>query len=143
MQVYNNKLYRGIENRPFPILFYPIFVLFSVSPGFRQRYLLTFEDRNFKFGIEVGNDKLYCGITNGPSRICSFLCLFLFSFSPDFSSKISPQPFKIETSNLVYRFAMTSCNVGLKIDILLFVHPCIFLFLYIFVKDTSHMLWMC
>ena len=33
-----------------------------------------------------------------------------------FSSKISPQPFKIETSysNLVYRFTMTSCIVRLK-----------------------------
>ena len=33
----------------------------------------------------------------------------VFSFSPEFSSKISPQPFKIETSNLVYRFATTKC----------------------------------
>ena len=55
-----------------------------------------------------------------------------FSLSADFSSKISPQLFKIETSNLVYMFATTSCNVGLKRDILLFVLPCIFLFLYIF-----------
>ena len=31
----------------------------------------------------------------------------LFFFSPDFSSKTSPQPFKIETSNLVKRFATT------------------------------------
>ena len=49
-----------------------------------------------------------------------------------FSSKISPQPFKIETSNLVCRFTTTSYNVGLKMDILLFVLPCIFLSLYIF-----------
>ena len=56
----------------------------------------------------------------------------LFSFSPDFSSKISLQPFKIETSNLVYRSTTTSCDVGLKMDILLFVLPCIFLSLYIF-----------
>ena len=67
--------------------------------------------------------------------------IFFFSFSPDFSSKISLRPFKIETSNLVYRLTTTSCDVGLKMDILLFVLPCIFLFLYIFVKDTSHMLW--
>ena len=50
--------------------------------------------------------------------------------SPDFSSKISPQPFKIETSNLVYRCTMTSYYVGLKMDILLFFLPCIFLSLH-------------
>ena len=54
------------------------------------------------------------------------------SFSPDFLSKISPQPFKIETSNLVYWFTTTGNNMGLKMDILLFVVPCIFLSLYIF-----------
>ena len=53
-------------------------------------------------------------------------------FLSRFSSKISPQPFKIETSNLVYRFTTTGNNVGLKMDILLFVVPCIFLSLYIF-----------
>ena len=56
-----------------------------------------------------------------------FLVFVPFSFSPDFSSKISPQLFKIETSNLVYRFTTTSYNVGLKMEILLFVLPCIFL----------------
>ena len=61
-----------------------------------------------------------------------FLVLVPFSFSPDFSSKISPQPFKIETSNLVYRFTTTSYNVGLQMGILLFVLPCIFLSFYIF-----------
>ena len=56
----------------------------------------------------------------------------LFSFSPDFSSKISLEPFKIESSNLVYRFTTTSCDVGLKMVSLLFVLPCIFLSFYIF-----------
>ena len=51
-----------------------------------------------------------------------YFCSF-FSFSPDFSSKISPQPFKIQTSNLVYRFTTTSCIVGLKIGLFLFVLP--------------------
>ena len=65
--------------------------------------------------------------------ILLFVLVFVpFSFSPNFLSKISPQPFKIETSNLVYRFTTTSYNVGLKMDILLFVLPCIFLSLYIF-----------
>ena len=49
-----------------------------------------------------------------------------FSLSPDFSSKISPQPFKIKTSNLVYRFTTTSCIVELKIGLLLFVLPQIY-----------------
>ena len=61
-----------------------------------------------------------------------FLVFVPFSFSPDFLSKISPQPFKIETSNLVYWFTTTGNNVGLKMDILLFVVSCIFLSLYIF-----------
>ena len=74
----------------FSYLFFPIFFLFSFSPDF------------IIFGIQVHNDKLYRGIENGFSPICSPLCFF--SFSPDFSLKISPQPFKIETSNLVYRF---------------------------------------
>ena len=47
----------------------------------------------------------------------------LFSFSPDFSSKISPQPFKIETSYLVYRVTSTNCIVGLKMGLHLFVVP--------------------
>ena len=74
-----------------------------------------------------------------------FCCLFfpkfiLFSFSPDFSSKISPQLCKIETSNLVYRFTTTSCNIGLKMGLLLFVLPYVYSFFFLsrfFVKDIS------
>ena len=54
------------------------------------------------------------------SPICSS---FPYSFIPDFLSKISPQPLKIETSNLVYRFTTTSCIVELKMSLLLFVLP--------------------
>ena len=60
-----------------------------------------------------------------------FLLLFVpFSFFPDFSSKISPQPFKIEISNLVYRFTTTNRIVGLKMGLLLFVlsYVCFFSF---------------
>ena len=65
--------------------------------------------------------------------ILLFVLVFVpVSFSPDFLSKISPQPFKIETSNLVYWFKTTGNNMGLKMDIFLFVVPCIFLSLYIF-----------
>ena len=56
-----------------------------------------------------------------------FLVFVPFSFSPDFLSKISPQAFKIETSNFIYRFTTTGNNMGLKMDILLFVVPCNFL----------------
>ena len=62
------------------------------------------------------------------------------SFRNTFSSKISLQQFKIETSNLVYRFAMTCCIVGLKMGLLLFVLPCICSFFFLsryFVKDIS------
>ena len=62
----------------------------------------------------------------------------VFSFSPDFLSKISPQLSMIEISNLVYRFTMTSCIVGLKMGLLLFVLPYIFSFFPdFFVKDIS------
>ena len=57
-----------------------------------------------------------------------FLLFIPFSFLPDFLSKISPQPFKIETSNLVYRFTMTNCIMGLKMGLLLFVLPDLFIF---------------
>ena len=62
-----------------------------------------------------------------------------FSFFPDFLSKISPQPFKIETSNLVYRFITTNCIVESKMGLLLFVLPYIYSFSVsrIFVKDIS------
>ena len=73
-----------------------MFILFSFSLSLVKDISTTVYDRNFKFGIEVCNDKLYCEIANRHSPICSSLP---FSFIPDFSSKISPQPFKIETSN--------------------------------------------
>ena len=43
---------------------------------------------------------------------------------------ISPQPFKIEISYLVYRFTMTSCIVGSQRGILLFVLPCVCSFFF-------------
>ena len=57
-----------------------------------------------------------------------FPIFVLFSFSPDFSSKISLQPFKIETSNFVYRFTTTSCIVELKMGFLLLFFPIFVLF---------------
>ena len=123
----------------------PLFVLpcvcpfFFLSKCFVKDISTTVKDRNFIFGLQVHNDKLYRGIENGPSHVCSSLCFF-FSFSPDFSTKISPQPFKIETSYLVYRSTRTSCIVELQMGILLFVLPCICPFFFLsrfFVKDIS------
>ena len=93
---------------------------FFLSRFFVKDISTTVKDRNFKFGIQIHNDMLYRGIANGHSPICSSLP---FSFSPDFSSKIFPQPFKIETANLVCRFTTTSCIVELKMGLLLFVLP--------------------
>ena len=73
--------------------------------------------------------------------ILVYICpWFRPSFRNTFSSKISPQPFKIETSYLVYRFTTTSCILGLQMGILLFVLPCVCFFFFLsrfFVKDIS------
>ena len=133
MQVDNDVLYSGIANQPSSAYSFLYLSIFSFSLLFSSKISpQLYRVETSYFGIHVHDDKLYCGIENGPSPICSSLYLFFFSFSPDFSSKISLQPFKIETSNLVYRFTTTSCDVGLKMDILLFVLPCMFLYLYIF-----------
>ena len=55
-----------------------------------------------------------------------FPCVYCFFFLSIFKSKISPQPFKIESSNLVYRFKTTSCIVELKMGLHLCVLPCMF-----------------
>ena len=68
------------------------------------------------------------------------LSYVFFSFYLDLSSKISPQLFKIETSNFVYRFTTTCCIVGLKMGLLLFVLTCVYSFFFLsrfFVKDIS------
>ena len=113
---------------------------FFLSKFFVKDIFTTVKDRNFIFGIQALNHKLYRGIESGPSPVCCSLCLFFFSFSPDFSSKISPQQFKIKTSDLVYRFTMTSCIMELKMGILLFVLLQIYSFFFLsrfFVKDIS------
>ena len=55
--------------------------------------------------------------------ICPWFRPSFRNFITLFLSKISPQPFKIETSYLVYRSTTTSCIVGLQMGILLFVLP--------------------
>ena len=136
LQAHNDKLYRGIANGP-SLICSSLYLFFFLSLQiFLQRYLHNHLNRNCKFSIEVPNDKLYRGIANEHSPICSSLP---FSFSPDFSSKIFPQPFKIETANLVCRFT-TSCIVELKMGLLLFVLPYICSFFFLsrcLVKDIS------
>ena len=67
-----------------------------------------------------------------------FLVFVVFSFSPEFSSKISPEPFKIEALNFIYRFT-TSCIVELKMSLLLLVLSYIssFFFLSIVLSKIS------
>ena len=117
----------------FSYLFFLYSVFFSFSPDFSSKISLQ------PFKIETSNlvyrfTTTYCIVELKMGLlifVLPYICSF-FSFSPDFSSKISLQPFKIETSNVVYRFTTTSCDMKLKMDILLFVLLCIFLSLYIF-----------
>ena len=142
MHVDNDVLYRGIANQP--------------SPAYSSQYLSDFlsfhtlndeifvkdfseivQARVFIFGMQVDNDVLYRAIVNQPSPAYSSLYLSIL-LSLHFSSKISPQLYRIETSNSVYRFTTTSCIVELKVGLLLFVLPCICYFFFLsrfFVKD--------
>ena len=139
IQVHNDKLYRGIANGHSPICSSFCLFLFLSFQIFVKDISTTIKDRNFIFGIQVHNHKSYRGIENGPSPTCSSFYLFLFFFFPDFLSKISPQPFKTEASNLVYRFTTTNCIVGLKMGLLLFVLPYVFfLSLQIFRQRYLH-----
>ena len=127
------------ENGPSLVCSSPNLFLF-LSKFFVKDISTTVKDRNFIFGIQVHNDKLHCGIANGAFSYLFFLVFVPFSFFPNFSSKISPQPLKIETLYLVYRSTTTRCIVGLQMGILLYVLPfvCSFLFLSkFFVKDIS------
>ena len=79
---------------------------------FVKEFCETVQARVFIFGMLVDNDVLYHGIVNQPSPAYSSLYLSIF-LSLHFSSKISPQLYRIETSNLVYRFTTTRCIVEL------------------------------
>ena len=73
--------------------------------------------------MQVDNDVLYRGIVNQLTPAYSSLYLSIFLSLYIFLSKISPQLYRIETSNLVFRFTMTSCIVELKMGLLQFVLP--------------------
>ena len=140
MQVDNDVLYRGIGNQPSPAyssLYLSNFLSFHTLNDeiFVKDFSETVLARVFIFGMQVDNDVLYCRI----AYPCLFFPVFVyFSFSLHFLSKISPQLYRIETSNLVYRFTTTSCIMELKMGLFLFVLPyiCSFFFLSRFlVKD--------
>ena len=107
---------------------------------FRQRYL----HNRLRYTLHIWYTSSQRQVVSWDCK-WAFSCLFFlvfvpFPFFPDFSSKMSPQPLKIETLNLVYRFTTTSCIVGLKMDVLLFVLSCICSFFFLsrfFVKDIS------
>ena len=127
MQVDNDVLYHGIANQPSPAfssLYLSDFLSFHTLNDkiFVKDFFETVQARVFIFGMQIDNDVLYCGIANQPTPLI-LPCIYLFFFSLHFSSKISPQLCRIETSNLVYRFTMTSCIMELKMDLLLFVLP--------------------
>ena len=133
MQVDKNVLYLGIANQPSSAYSFLYFIYFFFSLHFSSKtspQLYRIETSNLVYRLTTTS----CIVELKMGLLLFVLpyVLFFFLSLPDFSSKISLQPFKIETLNLVYRFTTTSCDVGLKMDILLFVLSCIFLSLYIF-----------
>ena len=123
----------------FSYLFFLLFVPFSFFPNFSSKLspqTLKIETSNLLYWVTT----ISCIVGLKMGLLLFFLpyiCFFFF-LSRFFLSKISPQLFKIETSNLVYRFTTTRCIVGMKMSLLLFVLPyiCSFYFLSrFFVKD--------
>ena len=139
IQVHNDKLYRGIANGHSP-----------VCSSFCLFLFLSFQIfvKDISTTVKGGN---YIWYTGSQPQVVLWDCKWAFSYLffllfvpfssfPDFSSKISPQPFKIETSNLVYRSTTTNCIMGLKMGLLLFVLPyvCFFLSFQIFRQSYVH-----
>ena len=114
MQVDNDVLYRGIANQPSPAyssLYLSDFLSFHTlyDEIFVKDFSEIVQARVFIFGMQVDNDVLYPRIANQPTPACSSVYLSIFLSLYVFLSKISPQLYRIETSNLVYRFTTTSC----------------------------------
>ena len=142
MQVDNDVLYRGIANQPscaYSSLYLSDFLSFHTLNDdiFVKDFSETVQARVFIFGMQVNNDVLYRGIANQPTPAYSSLYLSIFLSLYIFHQRY-PQLYRIETSNLVYRFTTTSCIMELKMGLLLLVLPyiCSFFFLSrFFVKD--------
>ena len=108
MQVDNDVLYRGIANQPSPAyssLYFSDFLSFHTLNDeiFVKDFSETVQARVFIFGMQIDNDVLYRGIVNQPTPAYSSMYLYIFLSLYIFlqSSKISPQLYRIETSNLV------------------------------------------
>ena len=140
IQVHNDKLYCGIVNGHSPICSSLCLSLFLSFQIFRQRYLHNHLRYKLQIWYTGPQGQVVSWDCQWALSYLFFLLFVPFSFFPNFSSKVSPQPFKIETSYLGYRFTTTSCIVGLKVGLLLFVllFICSFFFLSTsFVKDIS------
>ena len=141
MQVDNDVLYRGIANQPSPaysFLYLSNFLSFHTLNDeiFIKDFCETVQAREVIFVCRL--IMMYCTVELRTSLLLLILPCIYFSFSLHFSSKTCPQLYRIETSNLVYRFTTTSCIVELKMGLLLFVLPYICSFFFLsrcFVKD--------
>ena len=99
IEVRNDKLYCGNANGHSPIC--SSLPFFFVSRFFVKDISTTVIDRNYKFWYRGSQRQVALWDCKWAFSYLFFHIFVLFSVSPDFSSKISPQPFKIETSNLV------------------------------------------
>ena len=128
IQVHNYKLYRGIANGHSPICSSFVCSFFFLSKFFVKDISTHVKGGNFIMVYRFTTRSCIVGLKMG--LLLFFLLFVPFSFFQDFLSKISPQPFKIETSNVVYRFTTTNCIMGLKMGLLLLVLPyvCFFSF---------------
>ena len=117
---------------------WPIFFLsiLWMMKFFVKDFCETVQTRVFIFGMQVDNECIVLWDCQ-PAYPCLFFPVFIyFSFSLHFSSKISPQLYRIETSNLVYRFTTTSCIMELKMGLLLFVSS-LYLFFFLSLQIFS------
>ena len=106
MQVDNNLLYRGIANQPSPAyssLYLSDFLSFHTLMKFSSLISLKLCKLEYSY-LVCRLIMMYCKPWDcKPAFSCLFFLVFIyFSFSLHFSSKISPQLYRIETSNLVY-----------------------------------------
>ena len=69
----------------------------------------------------MDNEYLYCGIENRTPSSNSSLYLSIFlSFKAKFVSQFSPEPCKLESSNMVYICRMSDCIMGLRLRVMAF-----------------------
>ena len=84
-----------------------------------------------KLCIHMDNELLYCGIENWTPYFYSSLWLSSsLSFTAKFVLQFSPEPCKLESSNMVYICRMSDWIVGLRLRVM----ALIFLFLFIFLS---------